>query len=94
MIFNININKPATVTLAQLAFPNFKVTDNGQEISSRIEPELGRLVLELSAGDHQLLVKFTNTPVRTISNYISLAAWLFFGFFLLKPLWLKLISKK
>ncbi len=94
MIFNLNINQPATITLAQLAFPNFKVTDNGQEISSRIEPELGRLVIDLAAGDHQLLIKFTNTPVRTISNYISLVVWLFFGFFLLKPLWLKLISKK
>ena len=92
--FNINLNQKAKITLAQLAFPNFKVTDNNQEISYQIEPELGRLVIELNTGDHQILVKFTDTPVRTISNYVSLVAWLFFGFLLLKPLWKKLISKK
>ena len=37
----------------------------------------------------------SNSPIslRTISNYISLVAWLFFGLFLTKPLWLKSISK-
>jgi len=92
--FKLNLNQNAKVTLAQLGFPNFEITDNGQVIPYEIEPELGRLVINLNAGDHQLLIKFTNTPVRSISNYVSLATWLFFGFFLLKPLWMKLTSKK
>jgi hypothetical protein len=94
MLFNINLNQPSQLILSQLAFPKFIVLDNGRQIDTEIEPELGRLVINLDAGDHQIFVKFTNTPIRTISNYISLVTWLFFGLFLTKPLWLKLISKK
>jgi len=93
-LFDLNLNQDSTVTLAQLAFPEFVVTDNGTKIDYQIEPELGRIVVDLPAGNHQLFVKFTNTPIRTISNFISLFAWLIFGIFLLNPLWKKLTFKK
>jgi hypothetical protein len=93
-LFTLNLNQSAKVTLAQLAFPDFSVTDNGQKIDYQIEPELGRITLNLNSGNHQIFVKFTNTPIRTISNYISLVGWLFFAFYLLKPVWIKLISKR
>jgi len=94
MLFNLNLNQSSRVILSQLAFPKFVVLDNGKPIATDIEPELGRLVINLDAGDHQIFVKFTNTPVRTVSNYISLVTWLFFGLFLSHPLWRKSISKK
>ena len=93
-LFDLNLTQPSTVTLAQLAFPDFTVTDNGQKVDYQVEPELGRIVINLSAGNHQIFVKFTNTPIRTISNSISLVAWLIFGIFLLQPLWKKLIFKR
>ncbi|HOG37309.1 MAG TPA: hypothetical protein PKZ29_00125 [Candidatus Woesebacteria bacterium] len=94
MLFNLNLNQSSRVILSQLAFPKFVVLDNGKPIATDIEPELGRLVINLDAGYHQIFVKFTNTPVRTVSNYISLVTWLFFGLFLSHPLWRKSISKK
>ncbi|MFA5749865.1 MAG: hypothetical protein WC895_01435 [Candidatus Shapirobacteria bacterium] len=94
MLFDLNISQKASVTLAQMAFPGFKVTNNGKPISYKIEPELGRIVVDLNTGKHQLLVKFTDTPIRSVSNYISLIAWLFLIIFLSRPLWNKLISKK
>lgn len=93
-LFDLNLNQNSTITLAQLAFPEFVVTDNGQKIDYQIEPELGRIVVDLSAGNHQIFVKFTNTSIRTVSNFISLAAWLIFGIFLFNPLWKKLTFKK
>lgn len=93
-LFNLNLNQPSRVILSQLAFPKFIVLDNGEEIETEIEPELGRLVINLEAGDHQIFIKFVNTPIRTVSNYISLFSWLFFGLFLSKPLWQKSISKR
>lgn len=93
-LFTINLNQPAKITLAQLAFPDFLVIDNGKKINYEIEPELGRITLNLTAGDHQIFVKFINTPIRTVSNYISLVAWLILAIYLLKPLWIKSISKK
>lgn len=92
--FKLNLGQKSKVILSQLAFPNFIITDNGQQINYQIEPELGRIVINLESGDHFLFVKFTNTPVRTISNYISLIAWLIFTTYLLNPLWKKLTFKK
>jgi len=94
MLFNLNLSQKSKVTLAQLYFPEFKVTDNGQPISYQIEPELGRIVIDLDSGNHQLFVKFINTPIRTVSNYISLIAWCFLLVYFLRPIWNKLISKK
>ena len=52
------------------------------------------MVINLKAGEHQIYVKLKNTPIRTVSNYISLFAWLGLIFYLLKPLWKKLTFKK
>lgn len=92
--FKINLDKPSKIILSQLAFPNFTVTDNNQPLEYSIEPELGRIVINLSAGDHQIFVKFVDTPIRTVSNYISLFGWIFVLLFFTKPLWKRLIYRK
>lgn len=92
--FNITLNQPAKVTIAQLAFPDFEIIDNGKKIDYQIEPEFGRLVVDLSAGDHQISVNFVDTPIRTASNYISLIAWVAVLLLISKPLWKRLISSK
>lgn len=94
LFFNLFLNKDAEVTLSQLAFPVFEITNKGQKINYQIEPELGRMVINLKAGDHQIYIKLKNTPIRSISNYISLFAWLALITYLFKPLWTKLIFKK
>lgn len=94
MFFNLFLNQDAKITISQLAFPNFEITDKGQKIDYKIEPELGRMVINLKAGEHQIYIKLKNTPIRTISNYISLAAWISLSFYLLSPLWKKSNSKK
>ncbi len=94
LYFNLFLNQDAKVIISQLAFPNFEISDHGQKIDYEIEPELGRMVVNLKTGEHQIYVKLKNTPIRTISNYVSLFAWLGLVFYLLKPLWKKLIFKK
>ena len=94
MFFNLFLNEDAKVTISQLAFPNFEITNKGQKIDYEIEPELGRMVINLKKGDHQIYIKLKNTPIRIISNYISLFAWLVLALYLLNPLWKKLIFKK
>jgi len=93
MFFNIFLNKDATVTISQLAFPNFEITDKGQKIDYQIEPELGRMTVNLKSGEHQIYIKLKNTPIRTVSNYISLFAWIFVAICLIKFLWKKLNYK-
>jgi hypothetical protein len=94
MYFNLSLNKNARVTLSELAFPDFVITDNGKIIDYTIENKLGRMVIILPSGEHQIFVKFTNTPIRTVSNYISLIAWVIVLVFFTKPLWSKLTLKK
>ena len=91
-IYKIKIKK--CFSYFHVAFPNFEITDKGQKIDYEIEPELGRMVINLKSGDHQIYVKLKNTPIRTVSNYISLFAWIFVAICLIKPLWKKLNYKK
>ena len=94
LFFNLFLNQDSKITISQLAFPEFQITDKGQKIDYQIEPEMGLMVLNLKAGEHQIYVKLKNTPIRTIANYISLFAWLGLILYSFKPLWKKLIFKK
>lgn len=85
--FNLTLNQPATVYLSQLAFPQFKVTINGQTSIPQIEPELGRISLNLNAGTNQIYLKLFNTPIRQIANFITIISAIIIV--LLPKLWKK-----
>lgn len=70
--FNLDLQKNSRVILAQLYFPDFQVFDNSQKITAGIDPELGRIVIDLSAGYHQIYLKLNDTLVRFIGNYLTL----------------------
>lgn len=91
---NVNLSQEADVTLAQMAFPNFKVINNGVQIDYKIEPTLGRIVLHLPAGNNQIYLKFQNTPIRIVANLISLSGWFIIASYFLVLLWKKLSSGK
>lgn len=91
---NINLSQESDVTISQLAFPNFKVVNNGLEASYKIEPTLGRIVLHLPAGNNQVYIKLQNTPVRVISNIVSLSGWLITISYFFSFIWKKKLSKK
>ncbi|MDD3998552.1 MAG: hypothetical protein PHR98_00405 [Candidatus Shapirobacteria bacterium] len=86
-LFNLQNETSAKFTLASLYFPNFKLLDNQQDLKYEVEPELGRITINLDSGYHQIYLKFYNTPVRTISNYLSLFAWIFTIVFFISKLW-------
>ncbi len=86
-LFNLQSETPAKFTLASLYFPNFKILDNQQELKYEIEPELGRITVDLDPGYHQIYLKFFDTPIRTFSNYLSLFAWIFMMIFFISKLW-------
>jgi hypothetical protein len=94
LFYNLNLKSDALITFPVLGFPNFKLFDFGKEIRYSIEPELGRITVNLSSGDHQLYLKLFNTTTRTVSNLISLLAWSFIVTYYLYSLWKKLKLKK
>jgi hypothetical protein len=93
-LFNVNLSQESDLVLSQLSFPNFIIEDNGQPIGHNTDPEFGRMIINLSPGQHLIYGKLHDTPIRTISNYLSLAAWVFILSYYSKPLWKKLIFKK
>jgi hypothetical protein len=92
--FNLELSDNATITLPVLAFPGFKLLDFGEEISYMIETSSGRIIVNLSAGSHVLYLKLYNTPIRALSDYWSLLAWILIFFFFVKNSWKKLSSRK
>lgn len=84
--FKVNVlSDKARIRLNIFKFPNWMVFVDGQEVSvDTDEDDLGRMHIQVSKGDHEVRAKLYNTPVRTISNTISVIAWL--GL-LTNPLW-------
>lgn len=93
-MFNIDLQNNAKITLAQLYFPKFEIKDNGKIINFEVDKELGRMMINLTKGDHQIYVKLRNTPIRHISNLVSLFSWVTLFFYFLSNLWKRLILKK
>lgn len=70
----INISSPqkAKITLATLVFPKTTILINGIAQNFTIDPELGRPILNIDAGNSEIYFKITNTTIRTFSNILSI----------------------
>ena len=66
-------------------FPGWKVYIDGKEVDYFVPKEetWGRMWIEVPSGKHSVEAKFVNTPVRTVSNLISLVSWLGLGAYLM-----------
>ena len=76
--FLITIQTPTAVAeLQTYYFPGWKIWVDDKQV--KIDPSrdkvLGRMQIDLTPGKHQVLARFTATPVRTIGNTLSLIAW-------------------
>jgi hypothetical protein len=63
-----------------LYFPGWKVIDNGREIENieyQDPANRGLVTYDLEKGTHEVDIKFVDTKVRTISNYLSILAFIF-----------------
>lgn len=94
VFFNLDLASEADVGLPVLYFPDFVLTDYGKSVPIYPDSQLGRVTAHLSAGNHQLYLKLHNTPIRTISNYLSLFSWGFVILYFGSRIWLKKKSIK
>lgn len=72
--FNLKAQTPAEVLVNTAYFPGWKVWVNQKEITPTIAD--GKIRLSFAPGDYTVVLKFTNTPVRTLANLISLVSLL------------------
>lgn len=78
----------ATIRVSIFDFPGWKVYLNGQPKDHYLgqSEKWGRIWIDLPEGDNRLELKFTDTPVRNISNIISIVTWLSLFIFLVVQL--------
>ncbi|QQS38663.1 hypothetical protein IPM62_04750 [Candidatus Woesebacteria bacterium] len=67
----------AVIRLGIFMFPGWKVYVDEVESINYVDQDekWGRMYVDLSPGVHNLRVEFTNTPIRSISNYVSALTW-------------------
>lgn len=65
-------------------YPNLKLLVDGRVHDFDYDNELALPVFELKEGDYLVNFKIENTPIRSVSNLISLFSWIVFIFFIFK----------
>ncbi len=70
--FNIVVNSESKIEVPVYYFPNWEVLVNGTKYPSTHDNLLGRIAINLKEGEYVVTGKFRNTPLRTMSNVISL----------------------
>ncbi|MFI5241329.1 MAG: hypothetical protein ACHQUA_02735, partial [Microgenomates group bacterium] len=65
------------VRMGIFSFPNWKAYIDGNEAKAYIDKDekWGRMYLNIPKGKHGIEFKLFSTPVRTISNVVSLVSW-------------------
>ena len=69
--FKANVVNQSMVEVPVFDFPNWKVFVNGKEISHTNKNVIGRIGFILPVGELTVSGRFTNTPVRTVGNIIT-----------------------
>lgn len=70
--FDAKISNDSVIDIPVYYFPNWKVYVNGKDYSSNHNNLLGRISINLPVGEYKVEGKFKNTPLRVVSNMISL----------------------
>ena len=90
-IYEVEITKPGSLIIQTYYFPGWKVwvDEKPVELKPMSDPlRLGRLILDVTNGKHQIVAKFTDTPIRFIGNVLSIFSWLsIIAYFIKTKLW-------
>lgn len=87
--FSVNAYSPSTIKVNTVYFPGWKFYLDQDEVNLDFSQADGLIRFEILPGDYQIEGKFSETPIRLISNIISLASFAvllgLIGFSFLKP---------
>jgi hypothetical protein len=74
--YQIQSLSPSTLCFHTFYFPGWTVSIDGAKTDIRPEGRFGFIVFTAPPGDHKIMVRFEETPVRAIADGISLSALL------------------
>jgi hypothetical protein len=83
--FNVNTEDDIKVRINIFEFPGWQVKINGQEVKQYVDDSevWGRMWIDVPSGQHVVTAEFKDTPVRTISNLVSIVSWTLLVMYLL-----------
>lgn len=80
--FSTNSMIPTKATINTVYFPGWNATIDGRNASINYESK-GLIEVEMPEGQHKVVASFSETPIRIVSNIISLISVLFLIVFLI-----------
>lgn len=78
-------SKSVLVTFPLVYFPDWKLNINNKPANYETSKDLGLIEIILKQGDSKIELTFVNTPIRSISNFISLITLISLIIYLLIP---------
>ncbi len=73
--FDVDVYTPASVEVPVMYFPGWKVYVDGREAEIGVHGVHGLIKISLINGQHDVYGKFTNTPVRSFANTLSIISF-------------------
>ncbi|MFH0937193.1 MAG: 6-pyruvoyl-tetrahydropterin synthase-related protein [Candidatus Daviesbacteria bacterium] len=70
--FKIDVLEDSDIEIPITYFPGWQVFSNGKEVKLGESSNLGLIRVKLLKGQHSVTMNFSNTPVRTAGNLISI----------------------
>ncbi len=70
--FQARVSKNANIEVPVFDFPVWRIEANGRLVPHSHQNFLGRIRLDLPEGDYQIRGFFTNTPIRSLANLITI----------------------
>ncbi|MFQ6014166.1 MAG: 6-pyruvoyl-tetrahydropterin synthase-related protein [Anaerolineae bacterium] len=72
--YRLTSSEPFTATLLTLYFPGWRVYVDDRPVPINVSYPYGLMEVTVPAGEHSLLLRFEDTPIRVIANSWTLAA--------------------
>jgi len=71
----VRSSQKATIQFYTYYFPGWRGFVDGQEVPIRPEEPYGLITLDVPAGEHQVKIRFGDTPIRVVGKVISLLSF-------------------
>lgn len=82
--FTVSMENSGAVRIQRIYFPGWKAFVNGEEADIFYENDRGVMDVAVSKGQSNVLITFTETPIRLVSDILSLSSFGLLGFLVLK----------
>lgn len=72
LTFDVNSSSESAIETPVTYFPGWQLKVNGEKVKALDPDDFGLIRFDLPPGENKIVMQFTNTAIRTISNLISL----------------------